>query len=61
MSDFSGNIRHERPINFILSSVSQRSMDSRLFCNDLLDKFEIEGVKFLNEEVNMDPGEMAKD
>ena len=60
MTDFSGNVKQDHPTNFIVISVSHYSMDSDLFCNDLLDRFEIGRAKFLNEEVNMYPRELAK-
>ena len=60
MLDFSGNIKTTRPRKFIVSAVYHRSMDSDLFCNDVLDNYEICGVKFIDQESSMDPQELAK-
>jgi len=60
MMEFSGNDKSTRPRNFIMSAVSHQTMHSNLFCNDVLDNYEVGGVKFIDQESSMNTKELAR-
>ena len=59
MITHSGEIKGERPRNFVISSLLSRSIDPDLFCNDILDMMGVASVRFLNAKEMMDPKELA--
>ena len=61
MVDFQGNVKVNRPKEFVISAVAFRNMDPTMFHNDFLNYVDatISSVRFSNDKVTMDPSELA--
>ena len=57
MTDFDGNVKEIRPRNFIISAVMTRSCDPSLFANDVIDHYDVSGVRSLDGKSSLQPGD----